>query len=419
MALRTMLLAALLLVAADAGAASRPVVVDRIDYASAESHLAIRYHLEADYDAGRVRVRREGSRLHVVLPGARLRGRVRWPAAGDRLVTGSIARTKGSQVLHRLRIRRGMRVEADDVTVGRAGNMVLVHLPRPGVGPVPVAADTQAAPARPESVRSSGEAPAAAPGAEAEAASSAPAAAPASVVAAEEEEEDDASRSAHDDLVRDLLTLAKSPEPSGSEREPVVGQAPTPSPLASVKPSSTAPAGAGVPRVGGAEDNATTLPTLKGNVVPFRSLFWIAVVTVLAAVALVLFRRQSARLPAGDGGIVVLDRKSVVGKNGVALLQTAGRLILVGTGEGGLRTLADLGAAPEPPKVDDAEAPAPRRFARLLASAFTKPSATPCTAPAVDETRLEAAAAPAPPRPQPSQAAAEALRKKFEAMRDA
>ena len=309
--------------AAAEGLDELPVAKD-IRIRAQDDALLVDYQFDRGYDADDVRITRSGRLLRVTFPDARLRGKKRWPRARDRWVKGSYAnQTSRSSFRHKLRLAK--RVDTNDVRVERFGDKVVVRVPKNASGmSVSMAPEgyTAAAPAsKPEAsvVASVMDAEAKVEPTKREVASDAEGAPSA--------DERDRGRQ---ELLEELLNgTASSGKASTKDSEPL-------------------------PFYGAAKDTTSKAkPTLAGmgsDLPEVNPLVWILVVLGMGLLAIPLVRRgRFARLgaKADSPSIRVLDRKAVVGKTGVALLEAAGRLVLVGTSDNGLTALADLGPSDE------------------------------------------------------------------------
>lgn len=395
--------AATLLLTAPAGSASAATtaVIEAIDYQRHDDAVLVHYHLSSDYDPADVRVGRSGKVVRIVLPGARLRGsKKQWPRPEDKFVKGSFAyQLTPTTMRHKLRLATA--VSRDDITVRRFGDVVVARIPKRAGG----AAVAMAPADDPDAARAS------APPSPSEdpPALTAAAAGPAAAAADRRDEAEDDAEDAEGEapktpadasrqrLMRELFA---SPD-SALGGDPDVAIASTVAqPRPDAPPAALAQLGADLPDI-----NPVT---------------WLL---IMAALALMLFAaRRKARFAglsrASEGRtITVLDRKTVAGKTGVALLEAAGRLVLVGTSDTGLTALADLG-----PSDDDFQSVVARSVdsdPALPASAILPSDLTPATSAGTSATAEHRPPAAAHAAGAPALAAVDAFRAKVAALRSA
>ena len=416
-------LAAATLLLAGTARASGLTVVEAIHYQADKDAVLVHYHLDGGYDVSDVRLGITGPVVRIVLADARLRGAKKtWPKPLDKFVKGSYAyQLTPTTLRHKVRLRS--RVDIDDVTVKQFGDVVVVRIPKRAAGnsvamvpaDVPnaiglVAKTAAAKPAvaklefdrtAPDTVGSDSEAwPATVstgPGdpsfddLPAVVTSSKPGPTKA------HKQADQPAEAGHQALLRDLFS---GPGPADS--------------AAIVRDRAVYGGAADSPADTDADDSGP-LASLGADIPDVNPVTWILIVAALGF--LVLAVRRKGRLPrlvrsGGGRTITVLDKKAVMGKNGVALIEAAGRLVLVGTGENGLTALADLG-----PSDEDFHSVVARTT--VAPAGPHAPATTPAPASATDSTPELAAAPVAHAAAVPAIGAVDAFRAKVAALRSA
>ncbi len=330
--------AAAILLSARANAADISVI-DGIDYEKHADAVLVHYHLADGYDADDIRVGKSGKVLRIVLPGARLRGsRKKWPRPIDNFVKGSFAyQLTPTTVRHKLRLAG--RIDADDVTIRRFGNVIVARIPKRSAGKAVAMAPADAPdakPVAPKTVPTPGLTPI-----------------PLTTAAAITEPED-------------VQTPAPAKKGADAGRERLLRDlfaAPTPAaPTEHEDRLDTDTAEVAAPESGPLAELGADLPDIN-------PVTWLLIMTALGLLLFAVRRKTRFAGQSDDSGrtITVLDRKVVAGKTGVALLEAAGRLVLVGTSDSGLTPLADLG-----PSDDDFQAVV-RRTSALPPEAILPP----------------------------------------------